>query len=209
MFPDHRGHAGRLRMGAGRWTAGTSGRSSATGSLMSRSKARDRAAVHGIAVLLLQAALAACASQPDAPAAAPSPKDASPTGAPAPARVGRIRADLKDGPRFTIATGRKMVTLRGPDGREERMAWADVVRIVVVTTDEGPMLSDVFTFLESARAALVIPQDAVGNESFTDALTRVAGFNNGAFIAAMTSDENAEFECWSGPKLGFRPEGSK
>src|SRR5437763_6444124 len=73
-----------------------------------------------------------------------------------------IRSELETGPANTVTADREHVTLRSPSGRVETIAWSDVRRITVVTTDKGPRLTDVFIVLDGATAQLIVPQDAVG-----------------------------------------------
>jgi hypothetical protein len=123
--------------------------------------------------------------------------------APTKSRAQQISSDLKRGPSFEVEANADTVSLRNPDASSRTLAWSDVRRILVVTTDEGPQLTDVFFILEGAGAALVIPQDAKGNETLVDWLVRVKGFDHMAFVKAMGSSDNAELECWSGTKVVF------
>jgi hypothetical protein len=125
--------------------------------------------------------------------------------APTKSRASQISSELKRGPLFEVRANADAVSLRGRDGSYRVLAWLDVERIFVVTTDEGPRLTDVFFFLEGPSAPLVVPQDAKGNETLVDLLVRVKGFDHSAFVKAMGSSDNAEFECWSGTKVAFGP----
>jgi hypothetical protein len=93
--------------------------------------------------------------------------------------------------------------LQLPGGARESIRWSEVHRISVITTDEGPRLSDVFFALENDRTRLLVPQDARGNEELVELLVSIEGFDLEAFARAMGSAENAELECWKGDTVTF------
>jgi hypothetical protein len=115
-----------------------------------------------------------------------------------------IRDELKNGPAFTVASDRERVRLHGDTGSDETMRWTEVRKISILTTDEGPQLSDVFINLEAENSKLVIPQDARDNDAFIASLLKIDGFDISAFTKAITSTENAEFTCWTGRGVSFR-----
>lgn len=126
-----------------------------------------------------------------------------------PDRIRRIRQELKHGPAFEVATDRESVNLQGPDNSRTTVQWSELRQILIVTTDEGPRLTDVFIFLEGADSVLVIPQDARGNEGLVALLVNIVDFDLRAFTRAMGSAEDAEFECWRGSKVEFRLESNQ
>ena len=77
----------------------------------------------------------------------------------------------------------------------ERVRWADLVRVEVLTTDEGPFVEDVWWLLHDAngggcavpgaQAGLVLPR-----------LQQLPWFDNAAVMLAMASTENARFLAW-------------
>ena len=102
--------------------------------------------------------------------------------------------------RFAVRLSDDAVCCERPDGQTERIAWDDLRRVEIVTTDEGPFLEDVFWVLTAADGGcLTIPQGAGGDN--TAALLerlgpRLPGFDHEAVIRAMGSTENARFLCW-------------
>ena len=48
----------------------------------------------------------------------------------------------------------------------------------------------------------MIPQGAVGEDTLLDRLQTLAGFENDAVIAAMSSTERQRFLCWEQPNVG-------
>jgi hypothetical protein len=115
-----------------------------------------------------------------------------------------IKAALKRGPAFVVRADSEQVRL-ADIGSGEAIRWADIRRISILTTNEGPEVTDVFINLEGESSRLIIPQDARENDMFIGMLLKIQGFDLGAFTKAMGSAENAEFQCWSGSSVSFRP----
>jgi len=89
------------------------------------------------------------------------------------------------------------ITRALPDGRSEGVTWANLVRVSVLTTDEGPFVEDVFFVLESADGkGCVVPQEADHDSRLLEFLQKLPGFDNEQLVRAMTSVENARFLCW-------------
>lgn len=78
----------------------------------------------------------------------------------------------------------------------EEIAIDQIIEIAVVTTDEGPIVDDVFVVLKSAQNEIRIPQEAENFDAMFDVFKNLEGFNYEAFIEAMSSTENAKFVCW-------------
>ena len=89
-----------------------------------------------------------------------------------------------------------------PDGRVERVAWEDLQAVIIHTTADGPATPDVFWILagKSTSSGCVIPQGASGNSPLLERLQKLPGFDNDAFIRAMSSAEEQKFVCWQRPK---------
>lgn len=83
-----------------------------------------------------------------------------------------------------------------PDGLTEQVAWADLQRVEILTTDEGPFLPDLFWLLHGTTGGCAVPQGATGDGELRRRLGRLPGFDNGAVITAMGSTDNARFLCW-------------
>lgn len=83
-----------------------------------------------------------------------------------------------------------------PDGRTEQVAWDDLQRVEVLTTDDGPFAPDVFWALLGTSGGCLIPQGATGERALSERLGQLPGFDHGAVIQAMGSTANARFLCW-------------
>ena len=83
-----------------------------------------------------------------------------------------------------------------PDGKTERVRWADLQRVEVITTDDGPFAPDVFWVLHGTAGGCAVPQGATGDRELLTRLQALPGFDNESFIRAMGSTENARFPCW-------------
>lgn len=82
------------------------------------------------------------------------------------------------------------------DGRQERVRWDELREVVILTTDEGPLVDDVFWVLKGAAGGCVVPSESEGMELLLDRLQQLPGFDNTAVIAAMGCTENQAFPCW-------------
>lgn len=88
------------------------------------------------------------------------------------------------------------VTCHHPDGTTESAAWADLQKVEIITTDEGPFAPDVFWVLHRVENHCTIPQGAIGDDLLLERLQKLPGFQNDVFITAMGSTSNARFICW-------------
>jgi hypothetical protein len=93
---------------------------------------------------------------------------------------------------------------RWPDGSVDPIAWGDLLAVEIRTTNEGPLLEDVFLVLRSAGGDCVIPQAEEVTDDILVRLQKLPGFDNEAVIAAMHCTDNARFVCWEAPG-GSRP----
>ena len=77
-----------------------------------------------------------------------------------------------------------------PGSEPWTIAWPELERVEIHTTDEGPWAADVFWVLRTASAAYAVPQGATGEKELFERLQALPGFANDAVIAAMGSVEN-------------------
>jgi hypothetical protein len=98
---------------------------------------------------------------------------------------------------------------RTAPGLREHVAWGDIARISIVTTDRGPWLEDVFFVLDSrSGGGCVVPQDLAVRGGLLEALqSRLDGVNNAAVIEAMGCAENREFTIWEARSVEPRTAG--
>jgi len=90
------------------------------------------------------------------------------------------------------------ITAQYGNGERRSIAWGDLVKVGITTTDEGPMVDDVFWGLYSSdRVEVVYPSEAIGAQDLLGAMqTRLDGFDNEAVIRAMGSTANERFVVW-------------
>ncbi len=91
-------------------------------------------------------------------------------------------------------TGFVGMSARGP---ELRLEFSDLNRVAIRTTDEGPGVEDVFWLLVAGEQECLIPHGVWGETELFERLLKLPGFNSQVMIAAMTSTDNAVFECWT------------
>jgi hypothetical protein len=82
--------------------------------------------------------------------------------------------------------------------RSEAIAWPDIERIEVVTTDEGPWREDFFWLLESANEqGVAMGGDEAEAVNLLSLLRqRYPDLDNEAVIGAVQSTQNARFLIW-------------
>jgi hypothetical protein len=97
---------------------------------------------------------------------------------------------------FSVSFDEQEITLKTPDGREFTIIWGELVGVAIETTDEGPIMSDVFLILGTEKDSLRIPQGAQGDSELITRLQQLPGFDNLAMIKAMSSTKNNLFVCW-------------
>jgi hypothetical protein len=88
------------------------------------------------------------------------------------------------------------VSCTRPGGLRESVAWDDLRRVEIITTDQGPFAADVLWVLHGSSTGCVVPQGATGEPELLARLQALPGFRNDAVIQAMGSTENARFVCW-------------
>ena len=83
------------------------------------------------------------------------------------------------------------------DGRTEFISWDELQEVVIITTDRGPWVDDVYYVLSGTDRGCAVPSEAVGMQALVPRLQALPGFKNEAAIQAMGSTRNATFLCWS------------
>ena len=80
----------------------------------------------------------------------------------------------------------------------EHVAWADIVRVRILTTDEGPHLEDVFFVVDAKDGTgCMVSHDLAVRGKLLEALQeRLEGVNDKAVIEAMGSTSNQVFTIW-------------
>lgn len=83
-----------------------------------------------------------------------------------------------------------------PDGLVESVAWNDLQRVSVITTDHGPFVEDVFFALDGSDGGCLVPQGAPEFDVIFERVGEFPGFDDEAFVKAMCCADNNEFLCW-------------
>ena len=97
------------------------------------------------------------------------------------------------------------VVCERPDGKTERVVWADLRSVDILTTADGPFAPDVFWLLVGTVGGCAVPQGATGYEALLKRLQSLPGFDNEAVIRAMGSTDEASFPCWRAPVAAVAP----
>ncbi len=88
------------------------------------------------------------------------------------------------------------VSYEHPNGTIQSIAWDELRRVEIVTTDEGPFLPDSFWVLTGEKNQCIIAQGAQGESLLLERLQSLPEFDNEALISAIGSTSNERFLCW-------------
>lgn len=121
-------------------------------------------------------------------------------------RVPRRRAGLYPECLFSVVVTETEIVNHRPNGEMERVAFAELIAVIIETNDSGPMGTDVWWILvgNSPESGCVFPGGATGEQDAVKALQSLPGFDDGQLIKAMTSTDNARFVCWQATWRGVR-----
>ena len=97
---------------------------------------------------------------------------------------------------FVVGLGDDDVVCERPDGTRERVTWAELQRVEIVNTSDGPMHPDTFWLLIGDAGGCAIPWGATGERQLLDRLQKLPGFLNAAVISAATDTGDARRTCW-------------
>lgn len=98
---------------------------------------------------------------------------------------------------FVVDCEGDVVSCARPDGETEKVAWGDLQRIEIITTDEGPWAPDVFWALHGSNGGCMIPQGATGGKRLLERIQQLPGYDDNAVIQAMGCTSNNTFLVWS------------
>src|ERR1044072_8096978 len=99
---------------------------------------------------------------------------------------------------FVVTTDNSFVRVIDPSGQEWHATWSFVERLLIRTTDAGPLLPDVFCEIQPMEEpSFAFPGGATGEAEFLrQAEAHLPDFRNDQVIAAMSSTSNREFVVW-------------
>lgn len=102
-------------------------------------------------------------------------------------------------PKDVVTFDETAIFRKMPDGRAETVTWAELQKVAILTTDEGPAADDVFWILSGDGRGCAIPSESKGMNELMPRLQTLPGFDNEAVVRAMGSTDNATFICWNRP----------
>lgn len=97
---------------------------------------------------------------------------------------------------FIVRMDEAGIRCQRPDGTVERVAWAELEKVSILTTSDGPFLPDAFWVLQGGTGGCVIPWGANGGEELLHLIGQLPGFRHDKALSAGTSDET--IVCWEG-----------
>lgn len=97
---------------------------------------------------------------------------------------------------FVVSVDEIEVRCSHRDGSLERVAWAELERVDVVTTDDGPFAPDIYWLLRSSSGGCAVPREAQGHPVLLERLLALPNFDHQNFIRAQGSIEKACFQVW-------------
>jgi hypothetical protein len=111
--------------------------------------------------------------------------------------------------RLSLALDEDGVRLFRGERLTNHVHWADLVRVEVVTTDQGPWHDDFFYVLTDAGGArVVVPSEMPGSGDLLERLQKLPGFDNEQIIEAASTVTNATFLCWQRDPAHHAAEGT-
>lgn len=88
------------------------------------------------------------------------------------------------------------VIVKHPKKRYEQIAWAEIERITLVNTDEGPFLPDIWLVLSGGGKQCAIPHGSNGYNEVFKVVSDYEGFHFERVIESMGCTDNATFVLW-------------
>lgn len=82
------------------------------------------------------------------------------------------------------------------NGTIESALWDEIIKISVITTDQGPYTDDVFIVLFKEEKGVLVPSGAEGYNEVYERVSKFDGFDFQRYIDSMSSTINKEFICW-------------
>lgn len=108
------------------------------------------------------------------------------------------RMELSPDSKYVITFDDDKIYCQRPDGDIKTMTWDSIEAVIIITTDMGPFVNDVFWVIhESEGNNLIFPSCASGvDELLAVVCSKLNGWDNEQFIKAMASADNNCFEVW-------------
>ncbi|MGN8069712.1 hypothetical protein [Mucilaginibacter sp. 22184] len=100
---------------------------------------------------------------------------------------------------FIITVTAEFVKVEHPERETETLFWNDLEAILLINTDSGPWLPDIWLTLAGNDSGCIIPHGTKGFEQVYDIVSKYKGFDFENVTRSMTSTDNAEFLLWTKP----------
>lgn len=88
------------------------------------------------------------------------------------------------------------VSVEHTNGTIESALWDEIIKISVITTNQGPIADDVFLVLFKEEEGVLIPSEAEGYNEVFERVSKFDEFDFQKYIDSMSSTINKEFICW-------------
>jgi hypothetical protein len=98
---------------------------------------------------------------------------------------------------FTVTLTDELIKVEHPERKPESILWKDIHTILIINTDQGPVLPDVWLTLVGEDSGCMIPQGSKGFEEVYDLVSKYDGFDFENFIKSMSETGNAEYLLWT------------
>ncbi len=108
----------------------------------------------------------------------------------------RLAAKRRDARKSRLTSDEHAIVCLEPDDRRQEVRWDELSRVVVLTTDQGPFVDDVFWLLEGERSTCAFSNASLGVDLLLPRLCALPGFDAERLSLALLSTENARFVCW-------------
>lgn len=89
-----------------------------------------------------------------------------------------------------------IVSVYHPKSSNELVRWKDIHTVLLINTDEGPWLPDVWLTPIDDNGKCMIPQGAKGFDQVYDIVSKFDGFDFESAIKSMSCTDNARFLLW-------------
>ncbi|MGV8118619.1 MAG: hypothetical protein AB2L14_02535 [Candidatus Xenobiia bacterium LiM19] len=104
---------------------------------------------------------------------------------------------------FKVTITDEHVKIEHPERKTEMVRWDNIKEIIMINTDQGPFLPDVWLGLMGDETGCLIPQGCKGYDEIYDIISRYEGFDFEKVIESMSCTGNEQFLLWkSGDRQG-------
>jgi hypothetical protein len=97
---------------------------------------------------------------------------------------------------FKLTITDEFVKIEHPERKTEMVRWEDIQEIILLNTDRGPFMPDVWLGLIGGETGCLIPQGCKGYDEVYDIVSKYEDFNFRNVIKSMSCTDNAQFLLW-------------